>query len=285
MAQSCYTPVKPSAPEFPCSSSINYLASAPEFHSSPAPSVAQSFYPPVNHISVISPQFCAPYPVDLTAKKKLLTITDGNFSVRDVNGNFRFKVKGAMLSLRKERVLLDAAGNPLVSISQKMFSLHSRWEVHRGDSSSDKDHLFSVRKSSMLQFKPHLDVFLASNTKEHVRNFKIKGDWLGNSSVISLGESSNIVAQIHKKYNLQSVMLGKDTFMVTVYSHVDYAFIVSLFVILNEINQDRSRKNDRRLVGFSLFNILFLCFSLLLYYLAPLSCLPNSFADDLSLPT
>ena len=41
---------------------------------------------------------------------------------------------------------------------------------------------------------------------------------------------------MHKKRSVGSVLLGKDKFMVTVYPHVDYAFIVALIVILAEIN-------------------------------------------------
>ncbi|KAL5714551.1 hypothetical protein ACHQM5_016495 [Ranunculus cassubicifolius] len=201
--------------------------------------MAHSSYQP-QPIAVIAPQFCAPYPVDLTVMRKLLAVTEGNFAVTDINGNIMFKVKGAMFSLRDKRVLLDAAGNPLVTMQQKILSAHRRWEVYRGDSSSDKDLLFTVRKSSMVQFKTHLDVFLASNTRESVCDFKIKGSWLERSCVVYLGESSNIVAQMHRKHSVQSVVLGKDTFMVTVYPHVDYAFIVALVVILNEINEDRS---------------------------------------------
>ncbi|GJZ30932.1 protein LURP-one-related 15 [Tanacetum coccineum] len=46
---------------------------------------------------------------------------------------------------------------------------------------------------------------------------------------------------MHKKHTVQSIALGKDTFAVTVYPNVDYAFIISLVVILHEINQE---KND-----------------------------------------
>jgi hypothetical protein len=48
---------------------------------------------------------------------------------------------------------------------------------------------------------------------------------------------------MHKKHSVESVLLGKDTFSVTVYPHVDYAFIVGLVVILYEINEDR-KDND-----------------------------------------
>ncbi|KAL3633361.1 hypothetical protein CASFOL_000585 [Castilleja foliolosa] len=48
---------------------------------------------------------------------------------------------------------------------------------------------------------------------------------------------------MHKKHNAQSVLLGRDTFGVTVYPNVDYAFITALIVILEEINLDRSGKD------------------------------------------
>lgn len=44
---------------------------------------------------------------------------------------------------------------------------------------------------------------------------------------------------MHRKHSVQSIVLGKDTFGVTVYPNVDYAFIVALVVILEEINEDR----------------------------------------------
>ncbi|PSS23862.1 Protein LURP-one-related like [Actinidia chinensis var. chinensis] len=90
----------------------------------------------------------------------------------------------------------------------------------------------------MFQVKTKLDVFLANNITEEVCDFKVKGTWSDRSCVIYAGESSNIVAQMHKKKSVQSVLLGKDKFMVTVYPHVDHAFIVALIVILDEINSD-----------------------------------------------
>jgi hypothetical protein len=73
---------------------------------------------------------------------------------------------------------------------------HRRWKVFRGDSSHDKDFLFSVKKSSLLQVKTKLDVFLASNTKEDVCDFKIEGSWFERSCTIYAGDSSTIVAQV-----------------------------------------------------------------------------------------
>ena len=43
--------------------------------------------------------------------------------------------------------------------------------------------------------------------------------------------------QMHEKMTVKSILIGKDNFMVTVYPNIDYAFIVTLIVILDAINQ------------------------------------------------
>ncbi|XP_072995465.1 protein LURP-one-related 15 [Typha latifolia] len=187
---------------------------------------------------VVGPQFCAPYPVDLTVTKKALSMTDGDFAVTDVNGSVVLKVRGRILSLRDRRVLLDAAGNPLVTMHEKILSAHHRWQVFRGDSTDAKDLLYSVKKSSFIQLKTELDVFLSANTGEQCCDFKIKGSYFERSCIVYLGSSNSIIAQMNRQYTVKNVLLGKDTFGVTVYPNVDYAFIVSLIVILDEIHRD-----------------------------------------------
>jgi hypothetical protein len=44
--------------------------------------------------------------------------------------------------------------------------------------------------------------------------------------------------QMHKKHTVQSILIGKDNFSVTVYPNIDYAFIVALIVILDDINAE-----------------------------------------------
>ncbi|KAL1368805.1 hypothetical protein HN51_022945 [Arachis hypogaea] len=188
---------------------------------------------------IIGPQYCAPYNVDLAIVRKVLTLAD-SFSVTDINGQTLFTLKGSLLTLRDHRVLLDAAGTPVVTLRRKLMTAHDRWQVFRGDSSDMKDLIFSLKRSSFFQLKTKLDVFLAHNTEEKVCDFKVKGSWFERSCVIYAGESLNIVAQMHKKHTAQSIMFGKDNFMVTVYPNVDYAFIVALIVILDEINQDKN---------------------------------------------
>ncbi|XP_045799099.1 protein LURP-one-related 10-like [Trifolium pratense] len=188
--------------------------------------------------TIIGPQYCAPYQLDLTIVKKVMTVTDGNFAVTDVNGNIVFKVKGSLLTLRDRRVLVDAVGNPITTLRRKIATLHDRWEAFRGESTDSKDLIFTLKRSSLIQFKDKLDVFLAGNKKQDVCDFKVKGSWLERSCIVYAGESNHIVAKMHKKHTIKSLLIGKDHFAVTVYPNVDYAFIVSLIVILDEINDD-----------------------------------------------
>jgi len=190
-------------------------------------------------LPVVGHQFCAPYVVPLTVTKKALSLSDGDFAVTDANGAVVLKVKGAIFSIRSRRTILDGAGLPLLTMHEKVFSMHHRWEVFRGDSTNASDLLFSVKKSSLIQLKTEMDVFLAGNTAQQVCDFKIKGSYFDRSCVFYLGDSNNMVAQMSRKLTVSNVLLGKDTFSVTVFPHVDYVFIASLVVILDEVHRDK----------------------------------------------
>lgn len=190
-----------------------------------------------NPIVVIGSQYCAPNQVDLVISRKVKTLRYGEFVVSDMNGNFVFKVRGASFGWHDKRVILDAADNPMITLKQKIWSEHWRWNVFRGENTDDKDFLFTVKTTSVFQWKTKLAVFLANNnSKEKNCDYLIKGSWSDRSCVIYAGDSSTIVAQMHKKITAKSLLIGKDNFMVTVYPNIDQAFIVSLIVILDAIN-------------------------------------------------
>ncbi|KAB1221831.1 Protein LURP-one-related 15 [Morella rubra] len=117
-------------------------------------------------LAVISPQYCVPQPVELSIVRIVLAF-GGTFAVTDANGNIILKVKPVILFFNTmRRVIVDAAGNPIVTLKPKM----------------------------------------------------------------------------QKKQTAQSFFFGKDNFMVTVSPNVDYAFIVALIVILDEISKPASSR-------------------------------------------
>ncbi|KAK9154069.1 hypothetical protein Sjap_001549 [Stephania japonica] len=202
--------------------------------------VGRPYYPPLSGspIAVIGRQFCAPYAVDLVIVRKVMSMTDGNFSVRDVNGNTMFKMKAQFGSFRGRRVLVDASGSPIVSMQKKLLSTRDRWKVFKGDSKAPEDLIFSAKRSSLFQYKTKLNVFLASNTTEAFSDFKVKGSWFERSCKIYNGNADTLIAQMRMKHTASSLLIGKDTFMVTVCPNVDYAFVAALIVILDAINRD-----------------------------------------------
>ncbi|XP_035545437.1 protein LURP-one-related 15-like isoform X2 [Juglans regia] len=131
----------------------------------PAPTVAQF----ANPLPVICTQYCTPHTVDLAVVKKVMTISDGNFVVTDTKGTVIFYVKEKLLmSLHDHRVLFHADGNPIVTLREKIMSAHDRWNVYRGKSKEPNDLIFTVKRSSMIQMRAKLHVFLANNTNEEV---------------------------------------------------------------------------------------------------------------------
>ncbi|CAA0836227.1 Protein LURP-one-related 15 [Striga hermonthica] len=168
---------------------------------------------------VIGPQYCVDHPIDLTILRKGFTFSSEKYVVKDVNGNLMFRVKG--------KRLVDAAGNTVVTFRQKSFSCHKRFKVFRGESKKAEDLLFSVKKSSLLQLKMNLHVFMASNTAEEVCDFKIKGSFFETSCVVYAASSDKIIAQMKKNSGFLCV---NHTFGVAVHPNVDYAFVVVLIV-------------------------------------------------------
>ncbi|KAI3927106.1 hypothetical protein MKX01_029874 [Papaver californicum] len=209
---------------------------------------------PNDSIVVIAPQYCKPYQVDFHIAKKVGYITeDNNLAAFDINGKKIFKVTTKYF--KRYRVLVDAAGVPLVSLKQKNYA-SSRWNAYRGDSENSKDLLFSVKKTrflGFLAFKTNLDVLLVSNTNEGVCDFKIIQKCSEKSCFIYRGNSGNLIATMHKQKTVRGKVLGKGTFLVTVCPNVDYAFVMALRVALDEITgsggDDRDEGDSTTAVG------------------------------------
>ncbi|XP_074561883.1 protein LURP-one-related 15-like [Curcuma longa] len=157
------------------------------------------------------------------------------YKVMDLNGDVVFKAKGFFFGCRC--LLLDAAGNPLLTIKPKVFSWQQTWRVFRGKSTSPNDLLFSVRKPKIFQWKDNFDVLLATNAGDQAVaspcDFKIISRC--KKCTICSGESDEIIAQMHRK----TAIFARDKLEVTVNPNVDYVFILSLIIVLEEIKASR----------------------------------------------
>ncbi|XP_010416365.1 PREDICTED: protein LURP-one-related 15-like [Camelina sativa] len=184
---------------------------------------------------IVDPKYCSPHPVDLAIVRKLMKVTDGNFAITNVDGNLLFNVKQPLFSLHENRILLDGSETQVLTLQRKMMSRHDRWQVFRGGSTDQGDLLYRVKRSPMREREGRLDVFLPHNKDEKICDFKVKANRHERCCVVYAGESDDaIVAKVHEKHTVRSVFLGKDSYSVTVYPNVDYAFVASLIVIFAE---------------------------------------------------
>ncbi|XP_039132075.1 protein LURP-one-related 15-like [Dioscorea cayenensis subsp. rotundata] len=182
---------------------------------------------------IVAPQYCLARPTDLAFARKVDGVKHGKLSITDVNGNILFWFDAS--AWRSKRKLVDAAtGIPILSITQKFWSAHDRWNVFMGDSTNEKDLLFTVKRSSVFQLRTDLEVFLATNTNKNECDFKVKGEFHKRSSVIYKGNTSVVVAQMNKEHKVVKVPLGKHAFGVSIVENMDIAFIAGLVVVLNE---------------------------------------------------
>ncbi|ESQ38273.1 hypothetical protein EUTSA_v10028998mg [Eutrema salsugineum] len=153
-------------------------------------------------------------------------VSEGNLEISDENGNMVMKNISGLT--RDMRILVDASGTPLLTLREKSMSLHSRWQVFRGESTEQCDLLYTVKKSSLVQVKVKLDVFMSHNKEEKRCDFRVKGGSYKRSCVVYAGESDAIVAQVEPE--------GKINYSVTPYPNVDHAFIHSLLFIFYSID-------------------------------------------------
>jgi hypothetical protein len=119
--------------------------------------------------------------------------------------------------------------------------LNTRWNVFRGDSTSRRDLMFTVTKPSAIPLhkSTKVSVFLASNDAEQVCDFRVTGSYHEGSCAVSLGDSDTVIARIDRRFSVVSALLGKNTYKVTVNPGIDYAFVVALVVILDEMYYQR----------------------------------------------
>uniref|UniRef100_A0A0D9WWZ7 Tubby C-terminal domain-containing protein n=1 Tax=Leersia perrieri TaxID=77586 RepID=A0A0D9WWZ7_9ORYZ len=206
---------------------------------------------------VVGSRFCLPHEAALTVTRRAAIDPNGGFTVTDSAGAVVLRSEIPLLLRRyTRRVIVDAAGVPIVSMKRKsllaeanfkypyqLFRRRYTWEVFRGNSEDASDLLFTVRRTTYYP-KPKLevDVFLASNTSQNACDFRVRCSYLRKSCTIYLGGSNTVIAQMSRTIGLSDWVFGASKFRVTVFPHVDYVFVMVIAMILDEIAREiRSR--------------------------------------------
>ncbi|MCO5570643.1 hypothetical protein L7F22_024370 [Adiantum nelumboides] len=222
-------------------------------------------------VVVVGDRFCAPFEVVLVVAQKKATIGSDDFVVKDAQDREVFKIDSHALSLHNKKVLMDQAGHPILCFHKAkvsalliicskfllctgrpfvvlpdrtpilrfrsaafLMSAHEKWEASLGDHFNEQTKRFRVQKAKAVQFKTHLEVFLAENQSDDSPDFIIKGNYFEREVQICRRDEGQI-AEVTRKLSVANVLLDKHAFYVRVGPNVDQAFIVALVVIMDEI--------------------------------------------------
>ncbi|KAF8397165.1 hypothetical protein HHK36_016072 [Tetracentron sinense] len=171
-----------------------------------------------------------PIPIDLFVSKKNLSLKHADLSLTDAYGNLVFMVddRSSNSAHRNRRVLLDAGGNPLISIYHDD---GGSWKGFRGDSREWKDLIFRVRRTLHSRSRTELEVFLiGENWVDSKSDFKEKGCPFQRSCTIY--KANSIVAQTSLMYKLGKIFVGRRRFRLTIFPGFnDHTLVVALLVI------------------------------------------------------
>ncbi|XP_027927116.1 protein LURP-one-related 15-like [Vigna unguiculata] len=181
-----------------------------------------------NKVLVINPSYCVPHSITLqinTEKRVAYSETDDRL----------FYIEDTFFTLHDRRVLYDNAKNPIVTFYKKS---SEECKVFKGESSDSSKFLFRVKKMKKSSTIPcgitKLNVFLAKNRDEEKSDFRVIIYGSKRSCSVYVGESPTIVTQVE----------NNGGFKVSVNPNVDYAFIVSLLMIVNDMKCSDSCTQD-----------------------------------------
>ena len=143
-----------------------------------------------------------------------------DFQIRDAVGNTAFQVKGKAFSWGDKLSFQDPAGRELAFISQKLFSMKPRYEIHRGG------RLFAEVIKEFRWFKQEFTLDVPGPN-----DYTIQGSfWVHDYEFIRGGRS---VARVSKEYFTMS-----DVYGVEIEDGEDVVSILATCVVIDQVLHD-----------------------------------------------
>jgi uncharacterized protein YxjI len=179
--------------------------------------------------AVAGPQYCLPQVSAYAVSKKVVSMSGGDWKITDATGRTVFKVSGRVASVRDKRFLRDPSNKTVLRMQKKIVTMHDTWQIY----SAADTVLATVKKSSLVQFKTAMDVFLGSSSSSKNPDYVMQGDFLDRNLTIFQGAQQ--AALVTRQITFASVVVDKDNFGVTIFPGVDIALIFALIVIMDEV--------------------------------------------------
>ncbi|MFQ6619676.1 hypothetical protein Gotur_000869 [Gossypium turneri] len=169
----------------------------------------------------------------LTVWKKSLLFNCNGFTVFDSKGDLVFRVDNYMDGNKGEILLMDANGNPLLTIRRKKMSLGDSWLIYEGES-MEKPRL-CVKKSVNILSKCLAYVSSGNNNSRNNIMYEIEGSYSQRNCAV-FDDKRRLVAEIKRKEAVGGVAFGTDVFRLIVrpgYITTDSA--MALLILLDQM--------------------------------------------------
>ncbi|XP_065853305.1 protein LURP-one-related 8 [Euphorbia lathyris] len=172
--------------------------------------------------------------VVLTVWKKSLLFNCNGFTVYDRSGNLVFRVDNYMTcsGSKGEILLMDAGGEPLLTIRRKKLSLADSWLVYDGETAVNP--LLSVRKHvNILNSKCLAHVSSGRNGSRNIV-YEIEGSYSQRNCVV-YDEKRRKVAEVKRKEAVGGVAFGVDVFRLVVGANMDKSVAMAIVILLDQM--------------------------------------------------
>lgn len=139
--------------------------------------------------------------------------------------------------MRGNRVLKDAAGNPVCAMKEKLISLKNKWVICRGPHADDSLIVASVNKEL---FTMHHGVQAKLSGSDDVEySLRARGYIVGRREVDIL-HGGQAIGHVTRMMSGEAIFLDKQSYKVDLAPGYDHAFILCMVVIMDEyFHEDR----------------------------------------------
>ncbi|XP_010553189.1 PREDICTED: protein LURP-one-related 8 [Tarenaya hassleriana] len=169
----------------------------------------------------------------LTVWKKSLLFNCEGFTVYDGKGNLVFRVDNYMNGHKHKIVLMNASGEPLLTIRRKKLSLLGDcWLVYDGE--TERDPRFCARKHVSIMPKNSKSLAYVMSTKKTTL-YEIEGSYSQRSCRILDEKRKRKAGEMKRKERVGGVGFGPDVFTLVVEPDMDTSVAMALVILLDQM--------------------------------------------------
>jgi len=189
---------------------------------------------PENKIAITDERFCFEQPITFILNENFFSISDDDFTIKDLNGVKYFQCLGKTLSIRDKKVLYDMYNQPILNIQDKLLSLRGKMNIYEG----------KTQEKSILRIKPKSPIFNQKFTVTFLNKvtgknelFEMDCDFMGFNCEIYYGKKKNgapMICRIIKKVDTKAIFTSDENYYVEVAAGVDTAAMIALAICFDE---------------------------------------------------